>query len=192
MIDFHCHLDLYPDPTAVVAACRERGDHVLSVTTPPRVWRGTLGLARGAPRIRTALGLHPELAHLRHGELPLFEGLLSEARYVGEVGLDGSPELRPHQEVQRRCFGRILRACAAGEDGYSLSTAGVLPTQSSTLTSGSAAQARSYSLVHRQPRRVGARRGPRLLVLRRPRDGEVQAGARHAARDAARQGAHGD
>ena len=113
MIDFHCHLDLYPDPDAIVSACRERGDYVLSVTTTPRAWRGTLRLAKDAPRIRTALGLHPELAHLRHGELPLFEGLLPETRYVGEVGLDGSPELRPHQEVQRRCFERILRACTA-------------------------------------------------------------------------------
>lgn len=84
----------------------------MSVTTTPKAWRGTAALARGAPRIRTALGLHPQIAHERHGELALFEGLLSETRYVGEVGLDGSPELRPHQDVQRRCFDRILHACA--------------------------------------------------------------------------------
>ena len=113
MIDFHCHLDLYPDPKSVIAACRERGDHVLSVTTTPKAWRGTVALARGAPRIRTALGLHPQVAHERHGELALFEGLLPETRYVGEVGLDGSPEHRQHQDVQRRCFDRILRACAS-------------------------------------------------------------------------------
>ncbi|WP_426960015.1 Qat anti-phage system TatD family nuclease QatD [Muricoccus radiodurans] len=112
MIDFHCHLDLYPDPRSVVAAAREQGHHVLSVTTTPKAWRGTAALAQGVPRIRTALGLHPQIAHERHGELALFEGLLPETRYVGEVGLDGSPELRPHQDVQRRCFDRILRACA--------------------------------------------------------------------------------
>ncbi len=113
MIDFHCHLDLYPDPAAVAAGCRDRGDHVLSVTTTPKAWRGTAALTKGSPRIRTALGLHPQIAHERHGELPLFEAILAETRYVGEVGLDGMPELRPHQEVQRRCFERILRACAA-------------------------------------------------------------------------------
>lgn len=112
MIDLHCHLDLYPDPAAAVARCRERGDHVLSVTTTPKAWRGTVALAKGAPRIRTAIGLHPQIAHERHGELALFEAILPETRYVGEVGLDGMPELRPHQEVQRRCFERILRACA--------------------------------------------------------------------------------
>jgi TatD DNase family protein len=114
MIDFHCHLDLYPDPTAAAAACRDQGHHVLSVTTTPRAWRGTVALAKGAPRVRTALGLHPQIAHERHGELALFEALLPETRYVGEVGLDGSPELRSHQEVQRRCFDRILAACALG------------------------------------------------------------------------------
>lgn len=113
MIDFHCHLDLYPDPVAVAAGCRERGDYVLSVTTTPKAWRGTAALAKGSTRIRTALGLHPQLAHERHRELALFEAILPETRYVGEVGLDGMPELRPHQEVQRSCFERILCACAS-------------------------------------------------------------------------------
>lgn len=113
MIDFHCHLDLYPDPVSVVAACREHGHHVLSVTTTPRAWKGTLQLSEGAPRIRTALGLHPQIAHERHRELGLFEELLPGTRYVGEVGLDGSPELRQHQDVQRRCFEHVLRACAS-------------------------------------------------------------------------------
>jgi TatD DNase family protein len=112
VIDLHCHLDLYPDPSAVAERCKANGDYVLSVTTTPKAWRGTLKLADGAPRIRTALGLHPQLAHKRHGELPLFVGLLAEARYVGEVGLDGSPEFRPHLDVQRRCFDGILAACA--------------------------------------------------------------------------------
>lgn len=112
MIDFHCHLDLYPDPAATVRSCIDRGHYVLSVTTTPKAWRVTSRLAQRAPRIRTALGLHPQLAHERHGELALFEAFLPETRYVGEVGLDGSTELKPHQAVQRRCFNRILKACA--------------------------------------------------------------------------------
>lgn len=112
MIDLHCHLDLYPDPFAVAERCKASGDYVLSVTTTPKAWRGTLKLAAGAPRIRTALGLHPQLAHERHCELPLFLGLLDEARYVGEVGLDGSAEHRVHLDVQRRCFDEVLSACA--------------------------------------------------------------------------------
>jgi TatD DNase family protein len=112
MIDLHCHLDLYPDPHGVTARCKRDGHYVLSVTTTPKAWRGTRELAGDASRIRTSLGLHPQVAHQRHGELALFEGLLPEARYVGEIGLDGSPEFRVHHAVQRRCFDRILASCA--------------------------------------------------------------------------------
>jgi TatD DNase family protein len=113
MIDFHCHLDLYADPMAVVLRCQQDGTYVLSVTTTPKAWRGTLRLAHGCPRIRTALGLHPQIAHERLGELPLFEGLLPETKYVGEIGLDGSPEHRPHWREQSKAFDCVLRATAA-------------------------------------------------------------------------------
>lgn len=113
MIDFHCHLDLYPDPHQMVRDARSREMFVLSVTTTPTAFRGTLALAADAPRIRTALGLHPQLAHERKGELPLFDELLQETRYVGEVGLDGGPELKRHWPDQQWVFDRILGACAS-------------------------------------------------------------------------------
>lgn len=107
-VDFHCHLDLYPDPVGTVRRCREVNAYVLSVTNTPKAWRGTAALAAGVPRIRTALGLHPQIAHERAGELGLFEALLPETRYVGEIGLDGSPECKPHWREQSRVFDRIL------------------------------------------------------------------------------------
>ena len=110
MIDFHCHLDLYPDPGRIARTCAERGLYVLSVTTTPSAWQGTSRLARR--RIRTALGLHPQLAHERKAELGLFDELLPQARYVGEIGLDGGPEFRPHGRDQLAAFNHILRACA--------------------------------------------------------------------------------
>ncbi len=112
MIDLHCHLDLYADPAQVVARCRERGIYILSVTTTPKAWRGTSALTKDCPRIRTALGLHPQLAHERIGELPLFESLLPEAKYVGEIGLDGAPEYQAHRREQSLVFDRILTATA--------------------------------------------------------------------------------
>ena len=113
MIDFHSHLDLYPDSHAVAWQCAARGLYVLSVTTTPSAWNGTKALTAGLPRIRTALGLHPQIAHERKHELPLFERHLAETRYVGEIGLDGSPELRPHWEDQVHVFGRVLKSCEA-------------------------------------------------------------------------------
>jgi len=113
MIDFHCHLDLYPDPHRIIRECVERNLYVLSVTTTPSAFAGTSALANGAARVKTALGLHPQLVHERRSELGLFERLLPQTQYVGEVGLDGTPELRPHWADQLAVFTRVLEACGA-------------------------------------------------------------------------------
>lgn len=113
MIDFHCHVDLYPDPQHVIQECVLRDIYVLSVTTTPSAFHGTNALAAGVSRIRTALGLHPQLAHERKRELPLFRKLLPSVRYVGEIGLDGSPDLKQHWEDQVLVFRSILCDCQA-------------------------------------------------------------------------------
>lgn len=111
MIDLHCHLDLYPDPAAVAERCEAEGLYILSVTTTPSAFDGTEALAKGKSRIRTGLGLHPQLAHIRRGETGLFADLLPRTAYVGEVGLDGSPECRPFWTEQKAVFGELLRDC---------------------------------------------------------------------------------
>lgn len=108
MIDFHCHLDLFPVPEQVIARAEAERIYVLSVTTTPKAWRKTAALAKGKRYIRTALGMHPQLAHERSGELSLFEAMVDETRYVGEIGLDGSPGFGQHSEIQRRVFERVL------------------------------------------------------------------------------------
>ncbi len=110
MIDFHCHLDLFDDPEKVAAQCEEAEVYVLSVTTTPKAWRKTAALGKNRRYIRTALGLHPQLAHERSHEFPLLEALLDETRYVGEIGLDGSARYRAHAEVQLKVFERVLAA----------------------------------------------------------------------------------
>lgn len=112
MIDFHCHLDLYPDPWQVVQEIEEARIYVLSVTTTPTAWSGTVALAKGHKRIRTALGLHPQLAHERVKELELFERLLPRTSYVGEIGLDGGPEHAAHFRAQAMVFERVLQLCS--------------------------------------------------------------------------------
>jgi TatD DNase family protein len=111
VIDFHCHLDLYPNPLAVRDECVRRGLYVLSVTTTPSAWKGTSALAAHTQRIQTGLGLHPQLAHERRSELPLFDSFLSETRYVGEVGLDGAQEFRRHWDSQVAVFEHVLVKC---------------------------------------------------------------------------------
>lgn len=111
MIDFHCHLDLYPDPYQLIRECVERRLYILSVTTTPSAWEKTAALALHAPRIRTSLGLHPQLAQKRKSELVMFETLLPETKYVGEIGLDGDPGLKSEWEDQEMVFDRILDLC---------------------------------------------------------------------------------
>lgn len=110
IIDMHCHLDLYPDPFKVAEECGARGTYVLSVTTTPKAWDGTCRLAAGSRRIRTALGLHPQLAHQRANELEFFDALLPGAKYVGEIGLDRGKGFEVHWEVQLQVFRHILKS----------------------------------------------------------------------------------
>jgi TatD DNase family protein len=112
LIDLHCHLDLYSDPYKVVHEAARRGVYVLSVTTTPSAFLGTRALAPEGSRIRTALGLHPELAASREHELSLFEELLPQTDYVGEVGLDGSRQHKLSLERQGAILTSILNLCA--------------------------------------------------------------------------------
>ena len=111
MIDFHAHLDLYPDPSAVAKECSAQDIYVLSVTTTPSAWKGTSALAVPGSRIRTALGLHPQIAHQRRSELGLFDTYLPDTPYVGEIGLDGAPEFKKYWDDQIAVFEHILLGC---------------------------------------------------------------------------------
>ena len=108
IIDMHCHLDLYPDPFAIVKQCELRGINVLSVTTTPKAWHGTSRLVHENSKIKTALGFHPQLAHERHNELELFDSLLPDTNYIGEIGLDGSKGFKMHWDIQLKTFRHIL------------------------------------------------------------------------------------
>jgi TatD DNase family protein len=108
MIDMHCHLDLYADPQKVVQECKKQDIYILSVTTTPKAWFGTKAIVDGCERIRTSLGLHPQLAHERYREIDLFDELISQAKYIGEIGLDGSKSYAQYKDIQIRVFEHIL------------------------------------------------------------------------------------
>lgn len=111
-VDFHCHLDLYPDLAAAIATCESARTATLAVTTTPKAFRRNLQLAQSSEFVRVALGLHPHLAEERQGELLLFEALLPETRYVGEIGLDAGPRHYRSMPSQEVVFRKILTMCA--------------------------------------------------------------------------------
>lgn len=111
-VDFHCHLDLYPDHEAVIARAEAARIYTLTVTTTPKAWPRNHELTRDTRYVRAALGLHPQLVAERAGELSIWEQYLPEARYVGEVGLDAGPRFYKSLDAQTRIFRRILERCA--------------------------------------------------------------------------------
>lgn len=112
MMDMHCHIDLYPNYKEIIEKYLEIGAYVLSVTTTPKAWKRTYALTKDLPRFQTALGLHPQLAHERYHELSLFDSLIDETRYIGEIGLDGSRHFKPYFEIQLKVFKHILEKCS--------------------------------------------------------------------------------
>ncbi len=116
LVDFHCHLDLYPDFEALVAESDLLRIFTLAVTTTPKAWPRNNKLASSTKYVRAALGMHPQLVAERWREIDLWEKLLGETRYVGEVGLDAGPRYFSSMDRQMQVFRRILRSCAEAGD----------------------------------------------------------------------------
>lgn len=112
LVDFHCHLDLYPDHQTAVREAEEAGVYTLTVTTTPQAWPRNHEFAQCTKHVRAALGLHPQLVAERASEIELWERYLPETRYVGEVGLDAGPRFYKSFELQKEVFRHILQCCA--------------------------------------------------------------------------------
>lgn len=111
MIDVHSHLDLYPDGLALAQEVNRRNEFTLVVTTSPRAYSATSRVFLGLSNIKVGLGLHPELAVAKQGELDdLVEGI-ARARFIGEIGMDGSPRFRGSLSVQETIFRTALSEC---------------------------------------------------------------------------------
>jgi TatD DNase family protein len=111
MIDFHCHLDLYPDVLKLLPTVSTRNIFTLVVTTSPRAWQATSRVFADYENIKVAVGLHPEIVDKKVDERDLLIACISKAPFVGEIGLDGS---RQHQEtlpLQESIFSEVLTEC---------------------------------------------------------------------------------
>ena len=111
-VDAHCHLDLYPDLESIMASCDQDGIQTITVTTTPRAWPRNHSLAGRFRCIEPALGFHPQLVREIASELPIWDTYLSEARVIGEVGLDAGPRFHKTLDAQKVVFSHILMACA--------------------------------------------------------------------------------
>lgn len=115
-VDYHCHLDLYPNHLELLAESQKNGIATLAVTTTPKAWKKNTEMASEYDQVRVALGLHPQLIAQRASELDLFEELLDSARFVGEIGLDAGKKFYHSFERQQEVFQTILTMCAHYEN----------------------------------------------------------------------------
>ena len=113
MMDFHCHLDLYPNAREVFARTVERNTFTWLVTTSPRAFTATSRVLGGHVNVLITPGLHPDIVHERHGELDNLLEQIEHVSAVGEIGLDGSKRFQHSYEMQRKVFATTVAQCAA-------------------------------------------------------------------------------
>ncbi|WP_238395788.1 Qat anti-phage system TatD family nuclease QatD [Pontibacter pudoricolor] len=82
----------------------------ITVTNTPVLWAPNQKLFGESHNIRVALGLHPELAAQREHEIDMFDNLCSEAKYIGEIGLDGTLKDKSIRDTQLKVFRSILNS----------------------------------------------------------------------------------
>lgn len=111
MIDLHCHLDLYEDPVRVAEQASKMNLFTLAVTTSPRAWIGTSKVFGGLGNVEVALGLHPEIISQKLEETDLLINNIKNAKFIGEVGIDGSEKHKETLNQQTELFRRVIHEC---------------------------------------------------------------------------------
>ena len=120
MIDYHCHLDLYPNPLKIFDEVKSKEVDVLAVTTSPRAYIKTSQYFSNLKKVRVAVGLHPELVAQRQSEWTLFMQTIKKCKYIGEIGIDGSQRFRDSLDIQTTFFREAL-AEVEKEQGHIIS-----------------------------------------------------------------------
>ena len=108
LYDTHFHLDLQKDITATIREIEENQIYTIAVTNLPDLYRKETAEIK-SKYIRISLGFHPELIHQYQKQIPFMWELLSEARYVGEVGLDFVDKTYQREQVQ--FFRDLIERC---------------------------------------------------------------------------------
>lgn len=115
-IDSHCHLDLFKNFQKTWESEDYSPIKTLSVTNAPFIYEPCKNVLASSRNIRVALGMHPELVDSYGSQLDLFEQLINDTKYIGEIGLDGSPRFKKSWNYQKEVFIKILKLCKEKND----------------------------------------------------------------------------
>ena len=112
LIDTHFHLDLLGNMESLIREFRTADVGIIAVGTTPKAFERERQFCVNTRTINVGLGLHPQLMIEREHEIELFLSLVTESRYIGEIGLDFNTDFIASKEQQVSCFRKIAKACA--------------------------------------------------------------------------------
>lgn len=110
IIDTHCHFDMMPHPDQFISDAEKKGTILLGMTNLPSHFKMGFPHVKPFKNIRLALGFHPQAASERFEELSLFDELIDQTSYIGEIGLDFSENFYDSREIQLSALRHILQS----------------------------------------------------------------------------------
>jgi Mg-dependent DNase len=114
MIDVHCHFDMAENPIKYISDNEKMKIITIGMTNLPSHFKLGIQHVYEYKYIRLALGLHPLRASDHKMEYPTFKQYVDKTSYIGEVGLDFSPEGFSTKEIQIKSFEFVLE-CIQGK-----------------------------------------------------------------------------
>ena len=113
LYDTHFHLDLQKNVKAAIEEINANKIYTIAMTNLPVLYEKEKQ-QYDSPYIRTSWGCHPELIGEYKKYIPLMWEKLSEARYIGEVGLDFTD--KTYQADQVSFFSELVQRCRKDEN----------------------------------------------------------------------------
>ena len=108
MIDVHCHYDMAESPEKYISENEKQGIITIGMTNLPSHFQIGMPHVKKYKYIRLAIGLHPLQADVHEKQYLDFQRLVNETSYIGEVGLDFSPEGYATKRIQIKSFKFVL------------------------------------------------------------------------------------
>lgn len=120
LVDMHCHLDRMANARQVARDAAGRGVAIFDATVAPGDSAAAAEAFADLPNVRVGVGLHPWW--IADGSCSLGDARAAarqalRARYIGEIGLDGSNRFSSSFELQRQALALILDALASAQAG---------------------------------------------------------------------------
>lgn len=107
LIDMHFHLDFYPNHSQIYDGINKSCQHTLCVTNQPEIFETCMNMYPVTKYVQFALGYNPQCVNDVPFNKSAFLRNLNQTKYVGEVGLDFSPQFCPNKEKQIEIFDYI-------------------------------------------------------------------------------------